>query len=884
MSKSTKIRQLIFPVLVLAVAILTGCNGAKHFGVDEMYCNNRINPVGVEGTPDLRWTVVSDRNGASVSGYEIRIKDKETVRLEDSKTIRLEDLKTLTFEAGKKYEWQVRVKDEKGTFSAWSKTAWFVTGLPDAGWAGAKWIGYEELPDSLKLVPGVHGSGDHLGNLAVKRPVIPSFRKTINISKPVAEAWMFVSGLGQYTLTLDSKDITGGFMRPGWTNYAKTCFYNGFDMTAQLKNGPHEVMVTVGNGFFNINRERYRKMVDAWGMPMMRMTMVIRYADGTTENINSDTSWETSPSATTFTSIYGGEDYDARLNNASWHPAMEVKGPGGAMRWEADYPLAIMQTFKPVKITQLADKSWVYDFGQNASGIPEISLTGTHSKVIRLTPGELIDDNGDVTQQASGGPHYYEYTTSGATSGASWKPSFTYYGFRYVSLTGAVPAGEPNPEKLPVITNMVFHHTRNSSPTVGSFKCSSELFNNISKLIDWSVRSNLASVTTDCPHREKLGWLEVTHLMGNSIRYNYDIRNMYEKIIDDMIEAQLDNGLVPDIAPEFVPFSGGFRDSPEWGSSAVIIPWYVYNWYGDKRPMERAYPMMKKYVDYLGSKAKGSIVSHGLGDWFDLGPGTPGESQLTPMALTATAIYFYDLSVLSKMAGILGLTADAALLADSARVVRNAFNAKFYNPETHIIATGSQTAYSMPLVVGVVPDADRAEVFKNLIRAVEKDGYALTAGDVGYHYLVQALQDAGASDVIYKMNSREDVPGYGFQLKHGATSLTESWPALRYVSNNHMMLGHLMEWLYTGIGGIRQADDSPGFDKIIIDPQPVGDLTWAETTHRNIHGEIYCRWEKTGKKYLIDIRIPVGTTAEVWLKGKHLASVGSGKYQYKVEE
>jgi hypothetical protein len=251
------------------------------------------------------------------------------------------------------------------------------------------------------------------------------------------------------------------------------------------------------------------------------------------------------------------------------------------------------------------------------------------------------------------------------------------------------------------------------------------------------------------------------------------------------------------------------------------------------------------------------------------------------MALTATSIYYYDLAILSKMAGILGFVDDSKVLADSARTVRDAFNAKFYNPVTHVIATGSQTAYAMPLVVGLVSDQDKSEVFKNLIKAVERDGFALTAGDIGYHYLVQALQDAGASDVIFKMNSREDVPGYGFQLKHGATSLTESWPALRYVSNNHMMLGHLMEWLYSGIGGIRQAKGSIGYQKIIIDPQPVGDLTWAEVSHRCILGEIYCRWERTGKGFTMDVRIPIGATAEIFFNGKLLGKVGSGKYQFK---
>lgn len=863
---------LVGPVSVLLMAVcLTACVNSRHLNVNQIFCNNQVNPIGIVGPPEFRWTVVSDRNGAMVTGYEIKIGDTKGLSLDDIKTFKLQE--------GKKYEWQVRVKDENGKFSAWSKKSWFVTGIADGGWAGAKWIGFEQLPDSLRLVPGVHGSGDHLGYLAVNRPVIPKFRKTITVNKKVSEAWLFISGLGQYTLDLDGKDLTAGFMRPGWTDYAKTCFYNGYDLTRELQNGKHELSVTVGNGFFNVNRERYRKLVSTWGNPMMRSVLVLRYSDGTVENIQSGSGWEMAPSATTFTSIYGGEDFDARLTKPQWKPAMEVRGPGGTMRWEADYPMQIMETFKPVKITGLPDSSWVYDFGQNASGIPEITVRAASGGRIKLTPGELIDDAGQVTQQASGGPHYYQYTAAGNAK-ETWSPSFSYYGFRYLSLSGGVPEGKPNPGNLPVVENVQFHHTRNSSPVVGSFKCSSELFNKIFTLINWSVKSNLASVTTDCPHREKLGWLEVTHLMGNSIRYNYDIHNMYSKVVDDMIESQLENGLVPDIAPEFVPFGGGFRDSPEWGSSAVIVPWYIYNWYADRKPMERAYPMMKRYVDYLGSKANKSIVSHGLGDWYDLGPNSPGESQLTPMALTATAIYYYDLTLLSKMAGLLGFNNDVKSLDDSARTVRNAFNAKFYDPASHVIATGSQTAYSMPLVVGLVPDEDRGEVFKNLISAVERDGYALTAGDVGYHYLVQALQDAGASNVIYKMNSREDVPGYGFQLKHGATSLTESWPALRYVSNNHMMLGHLMEWLYTGIGGIRQAEGSIGFEKIIIDPQPVGDLTWAEVTHNCLYGEIYCRWDKSQNGYSMEVRIPVGTTADVFFNGKSLGTIKSGTYTF----
>jgi len=233
------------------------------------------------------------------------------------------------------------------------------------------------------------------------------------------------------------------------------------------------------------------------------------------------------------------------------------------------------------------------------------------------------------------------------------------------------------------------------------------------------------------------------------------------------------------------------------------------------------------------------------------------------------------------MAFLLGKQDEGQAYKLRADTVRQAFMDRFYDPETHVIATGSQTSYAMPLVVGLIGQDKKPAVYQNLVAAIERDGYALTAGDVGFHYLVRALQDAGAHDVIWKMNARDDVPGYGYQLKKGATALTESWPALRYVSNNHMMLGHLMEWLYSGIGGIRQAEGSIAYEKIIIDPQLVGDLTWAEVSHKCIKGEIYVRWEKMDEHYKIDIMIPEGSVAEVSFGGEYIGKFNSGRHSIK---
>jgi hypothetical protein len=588
--------------------------------------------------------------------------------------------------------------------------------------------------------------------------------------------------------------------------------------------------------------------------------------------ITSDRTWKTCPSPVTFTSIYGGEDYDARLeqnewdqpgfDDSKWKDPLTVREPLGQLKPESDYALKIMQLFEPGTITRKDDSTFLYDFRQNASGIVKLKVRGKEGQVVRLIPGELIGNDTLVTQEASGEPYCFSYTLKGDKE-EMWIPRFSYYGFRYVQSEGAVPSGEPNPNNLPVITGLNLLHTRNSSPAGGSFKCSNELFNSIYELINWSIKSNLASVATDCPHREKLGWLEQTHLMGNSIKYIYDIHNLYDKIIDDMIESQLGNGLVPDIAPEYVPFLSGFRDSPEWGSACIIVPWDMYEWYGDTAAVRKAYPMMRKYLVYLGSMAEENILSHGLGDWYDLGPKFPGEAQLTPKAVTATSIYFYDAKLLADMAEIIGEFEDADSYKILAENIRHSFNKKFFNSETKVYSTGSQTAFAMPLFCGIVDDTLRKEVAANLVKSINENNRALTAGDIGYRYLLRVLEQEGYSQLIYEMNSKRDVPGYGYQLSKGATSLTESWAGLRDVSNNHMMLGHLMEWFFSGIGGIRQMPGSKAYDHVLISPEIVGDITWAETSFQSVHGKISSSWEISDHNFSLKVAIPVNCKATI---------------------
>ncbi len=419
-------------------------------------------------------------------------------------------------------------------------------------------------------------------------------------------------------------------------------------------------------------------------------------------------------------------------------------------------------------------------------------------------------------------------------------------------------------------------HTSNSSALNGEFECSNKLFNKINQLIKWAIKSNLQSVVTDCPHREKLSWLEQDHLMGGSINANYNVYHLYKKLVYDMMDAQTADGLVPDIAPEFVFFDDngfGFRDSPEWGSAAVIVPWLLYKWYGDEAILKEAYPMMKKYVAYLQNKSANNILDYGLGDWYDNGPKPPGVAQLTPKALTATAIYFYDAQLLAKVAAVLKQKNDALMYRQLTAAIGYAFNNSFFNKKTKVFATGSQTAMAMPLCVGLVAGDNKVAIMKNMVDSINANGKKLTAGDIGFHFLIQALHDGGASQLIYDMNYRDDVPGYGYQLKKGATALTESWPALAEVSNNHLMLGHIMQWFYEGLGGIKQTENSYGYKQIIIKPEVVGDINYVNANHQTVYGNIVSQWKKTHAGFELHVEIPVNTTAIIYLPAKNIKQI-----------
>ena len=836
----------------------------------------RSDPVGIDvARPVLSWRLASTARGERQAAYQIlAASTRETLAADrgdlwDTRRVNSEETSGIPYAGAalrsfQECWWKVRVWGTAGPDpSQWSAPARWTMALVDPGDRRGGWIAWPET----KLDSGP----------------LPVFRKEFAADKPMRRALLLASGAGFHELRLNGQKVGDHVLAPAWSNYRTTVYYETFDVTRLLRPGTNAVGILLGNGFYNVAGGRYAKYTGSFGQPRLWAQIHLEFEDGTTRDIATDGTWKTAEGPLTFSCIYGGEDYDARLEPAGWDRAgfddskwrrpAGMEAPGGVLRAQSSPPLRVEETFTPVKVTHPQPGITVYDLGRNFSGWPYIEVTGAAGARVKMTPGELLTDGGLVTQRQSGGPMYFRYTLRGGGI-EEWSPRFSYYGFRYVQVE---IEGQAEVRKL----EGCFVHL--AADRVGRFHSSNDLLNRIHALIDAAVRSNLQHVLTDCPHREKLGWLEQSYLMGPSLLYNWDLRTFLPKVIRDIREAQTVDGLIPDIAPEYVVFGAGFRDSPEWGSAGVLLPWMDWQWYGDRRPLEDSYAAMQRYSGYLASKAEDGVLAYGLGDWYDIGPGPPGPSKLTPRGLTATATWFADLRILARAARILGREVDAQNLERDAAGVRAAFDKAFYRPAGNTYATGSQTSLAMPLALGLAPDSARPGLVEALVADIRRKENHTSAGDIGYHYVIGALLDAGRSDVLYDMATRTDSPSYGAQLAAGATSLTEAWDADPGSSQNHLMLGHIEEWFYAGLAGIRPDPAVPGLRRLRIAPQVVGDLTSVDASWDTFRGTVSVRWRIEAGVWKGEVELPPGITAEVWLpKAERPVEIGSGSHQWQV--
>ncbi|MBR0049475.1 MAG: family 78 glycoside hydrolase catalytic domain [Prevotella sp.] len=765
------------------------------------------------------------------------------------------------------YQWKVRIAS-RGKWSDWSKEQ-TIRVMPETmspTWIGAitkkeahipegRWANTVFKKDSFKT------KWDNVDTLSAKSILL---RKEFKPRKKVADAIAYVCGLGHYEFKINGRKIGDSAFAPLWSEYSKTVYYNVYDVTPSLSEGENAVTLLLGNGFFNVQRGgRYSKLQTSFGPPQLFFRMDITYYDGTTEQIVSDPSWKWDISPITFNSIYGGESYDARLEAShNWKPVVITEGPEGRLRPETCQPVKVMEHYDVVSWNPATS---VADMGQNLAGFPQLTVSGQRGQTVRLLVSERLTPQGTCDQSQTGRPHYYEYTLKGDHQ-EQWQPRFSYYGFRYIQVEGAVMQGQPNPHSLPVIHSLRSCFVYNSAPEVSAFWCNNTILTTTHRLIERAERSNMQAVLTDCPHREKLGWLEQDHLCGPSLLYNYDMTRLVPKIIRDIVDTQKPDGMVPTTAPQYVSFGNLFDDSPEWGSTLIILPFQYYDMYGDSTLITDNYEPMRRYVDYLTSRADSGIVSHGLGDWYDYGPGRAGFSKNTPVPLVATAHYIYDLQLVTEAAHMTGRTADAKKYGALYHKVVNAFNRHFYNPDSCYYGTGSQTSNALPLFLGICGN-NKAAVLNSLVDDIHAHGNRLTTGDVGNRYLFRVLADNGLDDLLFQMLNHYDTPGYGFQIAQGATTLTEQWDPRQGASENHFMLGQIDEWLFRSISGIRQKPGTHGMRHLVISPAHVEGIHTVSTTIHTLYGEVKVEMHDNGSQ--LTVTIPGGCDAEIRRQGDY---------------
>ncbi len=713
-------------------------------------------------------------------------------------------------------------------------------------------------------------------------------RREFTVKPGLRRALANVCGLGQYELSVNGRRVGQNLLSPGWTDTRKTCLYDTLDLTTLLQPGANAAGLTLAGGMYQVPQVggRYTKFSSAFRPLVALVSLKLEYTDGSVETLATDDQWRVAAGPTTFAHIFGGEDFDARrvqrgwdsagFDASGWRAAVVTAGPAGALRGASHAAplLGTFETLTPTATRELSPSTKVYDLGQNTALVLRLAARGPAGSIIRVRPAELVKADGSVNRGSSGGGNAsWNFTLAGTGATESWEPRFFYHGSRYLQVECVAPAGST---ELPVVESIAGVVAHSTSEAAGDFVCSDDLFNRIRTLVRWAQMSNMMSVLTDCPHRERLGWLEQYHLNGPSLRYEFDLTRLYAKGFGDMDDAQTAAGLVPSIAPEYTIFNGGFRDSPEWGSALILAAAQHLTWTGDELPLREHYGAMKRYLAYLDTQAKDGLLDFGLGDWYDIGPKPPGLAQLTPISLTATAIYYECTKSFATIAHALGHADDAAAYAQKAEKIRGDFNRAFFNPERKSYSTCSQTALAMPYVLDLVPQADAPAVLDTLVAEVQGRGNAFTSGDIGYRYLLRALGKGRRSDVIFAMNHQSDRPGYGYQLAHGATSLTEAWDARAANSQNHFMLGQIIEWFYGDLAGLAPDPAGPGFAKVLIAPQPVAGITWAKASHASPRGKIAVAWKNEGGEFSLEVDLPANVTATVTLPTADAAHATEG--------
>jgi alpha-L-rhamnosidase len=842
------------------------------FAPGNLRCEYLNNPLGIDTPePRLSWLLEDARYGAVQTAYQLVIGNDSVATLKGEGNIWnsgkvLSDKMLISYTGGKltpftQYYWSVRVWDKDGVESQ-PVLAAFETGMMTlSNWKGT-WIsdGHTTSGNSIHVKPA------------------PYFRKEFETPKKVKSARAYIAVAGLYELSINGEQIGDHRLDPMFTRFDRRNLYVTYDVTSQLQTGKNAIGVLLGNGWYNLQSTAvwYFDRAPWRDRPTFCLDLRITYEDGSIEIVKTGDDWKTNLSPVIFNSIYTAEHYDARLeqpgwntagfDDSQWKKALLRPAPSQNIVAQQLHPIRNVEKIAVKTLIKKSDTRYIFDLGRNISGVSQLRVKGEAGTEIRLVHAEILRPNGEIDIKNieqhyrptdDSDPFSTDIFILSGKGEESFMPRFNYKGFQYVEVS----ADKPITLTKESLDGWFMH---SDLPPVGNVETSNVLINKIWQAANSSYLANMFGYPTDCPHREKNGWTGDANYAVDLGLYNFDGITVYEKWLADHRDEQQPNGLLPNI----IPTSGWGYDwatGPDWTCTIAVIPWAVYQFYGDSRLLRDSYESLKLYTNHLIEVAPDGLTDWGLGDWVPVKSGTPKE-------YTSSIYYYRVVSILAKAAKLFGKTEDFTKYSAQAEKVKSAINQKYLNTETGIYGTGNQTELSTALHWGIVPKELKAKVAANLAQRVQADKLHLDVGLLGTKAILHALSENGYHELAYALAAQDTYPSWGYWItKDHATTLYEDWTAIgekRESSLNHIMFGEVDAWFYSGLGGILPDPEHPGFKNILLKPNFVTGLNNAEISHHSPYGKIISAWKREKKSVIYNVTVPANSTATLFLPDK----------------
>lgn len=714
----------------------------------------------------------------------------------------------------------------------------------------------------------------------------PYFRKEFDLAELPKQALLHITALGVYEAEINGKRVGDQEFAPGWTDYDRRVPFQTYDVTRLISQGGNVLGVTLGDGWY-CGQVCWNPRQYYGERPQLIATLEITHADGKITTVSTDTTWKTEASPILASDMIQGESYDARLelpgwsqpgyDDSAWRQTQEAPAPRIDLVKSAAPPVRRIEEITP--LGQVERPGWPhanhqYDFGQNFTGRVRIRIQAPRGTNVTIKHAEVLNPDGSLYTENLRGAKATDHYTCKGDGVETFEPRFTFHGFRHISITGV------KAEHLLEVKGIVLH---SDTPPTGSFSCSNPLLNQLQHNIVWGQKSNFLEVPTDCPQRdERLGWTGDAQVFIRTACFNMDVRGFFHKWMQDARDAQSERGGIPAVIPDTLEDhheDGG----PAWADANIICPWTIYLCYADKQILEEHYDSMARYMDFMANyRCKDYIRSHpdadewgGYGDWLAL-DGSGKTDGGTPRDLIGTAFYAYDAELMTKIATILGRTADAEKYHALHGKIVEAFRHRFVSPAGYMTA-GTQTAYVLALHFGLLPENVRAAAAAALVKDIKARKNHLATGFVGTPYLLDVLEANGHLDVAYALLEQETFPSWLFPIKNGATTIWERWdgwtadkgfqtPGMN--SFNHYAYGAVGAWMYRSVAGLEIDPEDPGYGTIVFRPRPGGSITHAKAKLKTRFGEAGIRWELKDGNLNLELTVPEGS------KGKFSAPEG----------